>query len=166
MFFQIQMFCQIHAFQKMLQRNAYDIICVTETWPKNFFLDSAILDTRYTNFRRDRAEREGGGVLIALKDNLDCLRRSDLETGLEILCVELNLACSSKIVISAIYGPPDSTSSYDFHSVIEFTSHLNNSARLLKSHSFILGDFNYPAIKWIEGCSFSNSTNSRGYFLS
>ena len=70
------------------------------------------MDTGYTNFRRDRAEREGGGVLIALKDNLDCLRRSDLETGLEMLCVELNLACSSKIVISAIYGPPDSTSSY------------------------------------------------------
>ena len=103
---------------------------------------------------------EGGGVLIAVNDNLDCRRRSDLETGLEMLCVELNLACSSKIVISAIYRPPDSTPSYDFHSVTEFTPHLNNSARLLKNHSLILGDFNYPAIKWIEGCGFSNSTNS------
>ena len=104
--------------------------------------------------------KEGGGVFIAVKDNLDCRRRSDLETGLEMLCVELNLACSSKIVISAIYRPPDSTPSYDFHSVMEFTSHLNNSARLVKNHSLILRDFNYPAIKWIEGCGFSNSTNS------
>ena len=70
----------------------------------------------------------------------------------------LNLACSSKIVISAIYRPPDSTPSYDFHSVTELTSHLDNSARLLKSHSLILGDFNYPAIKWIEGCFLWNST--------
>ena len=77
-----------------------------------------------------------------------------------MLCVGLNLACSSKIVISAIYRPPDSTPSYDFHSFTEFTSHLNNPARFLKSHSLILGDFNYPAIKWIEGCGFSNSTNS------
>ena len=83
--------------------NAYDIICVTETWLKEFFLDSEILDTGYTIFRRDRAEREGGGVFIAVKDNLNCRRRSDLETGLEMLCVELNLACSfrSKIVSKA-----------------------------------------------------------------
>ena len=77
-----------------------------------------------------------------------------------MLCVELNLVCSSKIVISAIYRPPDSTPSYDFHSVTEFTSHHNNSAHLLSNHSLILGDFNYPAIKWIEGCGFSNSVNS------
>ena len=126
-----EMCCQIHAFQKLVYSNAYDIICVTETWLKDFFLDSEILDTGYTIFRRDRAEREGGGVLIAVKDNLDCRRTSDLESGLEMLCVELNLECSSKIVISAIYRPPDSTPSYDFHSVAEFTSHLNNSAHLL-----------------------------------
>ena len=77
-----------------------------------------------------------------------------------MLCVELNLTFSSKTVISAIYRPPDSTPSYDFHSVTEFTSHLKNSARFLKSHSLILGDFNYPAVKWIEGCGFSNSMNS------
>ena len=100
-------------------------------------------------------------MLIAVKDNLNCRRRSNLETGLEMLCVELNLAFSSiKIVISAIYRQPDSTPSYDSHSVTEFTSHPNNSASLLKSHSLILRDFNYAAINWIEGCGFSNSTNS------
>lgn len=61
---------------------------------------------------------------------------------------------------SVIYRPHDFTPSYDFHSVTEFKSHLNNSARLLTSHSLILGDFNYPAINWIEGRGFSNSTNS------
>ena len=111
------------------------------------------MDTGYTILRRDKAKREGGGVLITLKDVLDYRRRSDLETGLEVLCVELNLACSSKIVISAIHRPPDSKPSYDFPFASKFTS-------LLKSHLLILGDFNYPAIRWIEGCGFSNSTNS------
>ena len=69
------MCCQIHAFQKLVYSNAYDIIYVTETWLKDFFLDSEILDTGYTIFRRDRAEREGGGVLIAVKDNLNVMRR-------------------------------------------------------------------------------------------
>ena len=32
--------------------------------------------------------KEGGGVLIAVNDNLDCRRRSDLDLGLEMLCVE------------------------------------------------------------------------------
>ena len=58
------------------------------------------------------------------------MKGSDLETWLEVLCVELNLACSCKIVISAICRPPDSTPSYDFHFATEFTSHLNNSVRL------------------------------------
>lgn len=140
------MFCQIRAFQKVVDSNPYDIICVTETWLKDFFLDSEILDIGYTIFRRDKVKREGGGMLKALKDVLDYRRRSDLETGLEVLCVELNLACSFKIVISAMYRPPDSTLSYDSHFATEFTSHLNNSARLLKSHSLILGDLNYPTI--------------------
>ena len=99
-------------------------------------------------------------MLIPVKDNLYCCQRSDLETGLEMLCIKLNLACSSKTVISAIYRPPDSTPSYEFQSVTEFTSHLNNSACFLKSHSLILEDFNYLAIKWIEGRGFSNSMNS------
>lgn len=155
-----EMFCQICAFQKVVDSNAYDIICVTETWLKDFFLDSEILDIGYMIFTRDKAKREGGGVIIASEDVLDYRRRSDLETGLEVLGVELNLACSSKIVITAIYRPPDSTPSYDSHFATEFTSHLSNSARLLKNHSLILGDLNFPAIKKIEGCGFSNSRNS------
>lgn len=79
------MFCQIRAFQKVVDNNACDIICVSETWLKDFFLDSQILDTGYTILRRDKAKREGGGVLITLKDVLDYRRRSDLETGLEVL---------------------------------------------------------------------------------
>ena len=62
-------------------------------------------------FRRDRAEREGEGVLIALKDNLDCRRRFHLETELEMICVDFYFACSSKKIVSAIYRPPDSTPS-------------------------------------------------------
>ena len=77
------MFCQIHTFQKLVYSNAYDIICVTESWLKDFFLDSEILDTGYTIFRRDRAEREGEGVLIAVKDNLDCRRNGEsLKAGI------------------------------------------------------------------------------------
>lgn len=51
---------EIHTFQKLVYSNAYDIICVTEAWLKDFSLDSEILDTGYTIFRRDRAECEGG----------------------------------------------------------------------------------------------------------
>ena len=51
---------EIHTFQKLVCSNAYDIICVTEAWLKDFSLDSEILDTGYTICRRDRAEREGG----------------------------------------------------------------------------------------------------------
>ena len=52
-----EMFCQIPAFQKLVYSNEYNIICVTETWLKDFFLNSETLDAGYTIFRYDRAER-------------------------------------------------------------------------------------------------------------
>ena len=149
------------AFQKLVYDNAYDVIGVTETWLTDYITDSEILDTGYMIFRCDRIEQMGGGVLIAVKNDLNCCRRSDLETDLEMVCIELNLLGSSKILLSTVYRPPDTTPSNNHTAANQLNMHMRNSAtRLLKSNSIIVGDFKYPNIQWTEGCSFSGSTSS------
>ena len=49
---------------------------------------------------------EGGGVLIAIKDNIPSIRRRDLETNCELVVVEVNPTKANKFFI---YGFLSST---------------------------------------------------------
>ncbi len=68
----------------------YDIVCVCETWLNELILDNQILP-RYTIHRKDRCSNvRGGGVLVALKNELRSSRRPLLEgQQSEHLMVEL-----------------------------------------------------------------------------
>ena len=44
-----------------------DVICVNETWLNQNISNSEILHSGFTVFSRDRSDRGGGGVLIAIK---------------------------------------------------------------------------------------------------
>jgi exonuclease III len=44
-----------------------DIICITETWLKKQIPDDVIQIHNYTLLRRDRKEREHGGVCLYIK---------------------------------------------------------------------------------------------------
>ncbi|XP_068713176.1 uncharacterized protein [Montipora foliosa] len=107
-------------------------------------------------YRRDRVGRVGGGVLLAIKNTIPSQRRSDLKTEMEMVCVELNLTDASKILVSVIYRPPNSETEFHDH----ITAFLRNCTRITKSHTIIMGDFNFPGIKRIENCGFVNSQNS------
>ena len=107
-------------------------------------------------YRRDRVGRVGGGVLLAIKNTIPFQRRSDLETEMEMACVELNFMDATKVLVSVIYRPPNSETEFHDH----ITAFLRNCTRITKSHTLIMGDFNFPGIKWIENCRFVNSQNS------
>ena len=59
----------------------FDILAVTETWFDPSVLDHEAIPSGYTIYRRDRLYRRGGGVLLAFKNDLTVVRRSDLETS-------------------------------------------------------------------------------------
>ena len=70
---------------------AYDIVCICEIWLNATVLSSELLPG-YFIFRRDRAEKIGGGVLVAVRDNLHATRRFDLEKeNMEFVVVKLAL---------------------------------------------------------------------------
>ena len=55
-----------------------DFIAITGTWLHNNIDDNELLPNSYNIHRKDRESR-GGGVLLAVKSNISCFRRHDLE---------------------------------------------------------------------------------------
>ena len=87
--------------------------------------------------RCDR-NRQGGGVAIYVKDTISYKIRDDLPIGgLEIVCIEVQLRCSSPFIVLARYRPPN----YDKLRLIE----LEQILQILDSENkeiILLGDTN------------------------
>jgi hypothetical protein len=58
--------CKITLFQQLVYSGDYDIVSVCETWLNDSVLDSELLKG-YSIFRKDRVERNSGGVLVAVR---------------------------------------------------------------------------------------------------
>ncbi len=147
---------QSYAFQ-----NSPDLIVLNETWLKPSVLDNEILPSgHYQIFRVDRSKkshppdpiyptkfrRNGGGVLIAIKTDLDfSSSKIQLPCGAEILALKLTTSNGDKIVVCTCYrvgtlGLPN------HRVIIEALSRIVCKKRLVKT--FIVGDFNLREVSW------------------
>lgn len=82
----------------------YDIISVNET---NLEKDTPFDLKGYNVYRNDREGKSGGGVLIAVKENIKC--RQTLNKTIdnnEIIAIEIETRTFSTILIASIYVPP------------------------------------------------------------
>ena len=56
------------------------MVAVTETWLKQEIMNCELLsENNFKIHRKDRANRIGGGVMLAVKNNILSIRRKDLE---------------------------------------------------------------------------------------
>lgn len=132
----------LHSF---IADNESDIVILTETWLSPNVDNEEVLPPPmgYNVFRRDRLFRKGGGVIIAVKDNIPSfLFKTDPILELLWVCVHSQY---SKFFIGVCYRAPDSGPS--------FTDNLYNAVFELhnqfpKSAVFLFGDFNFPSINW------------------
>lgn len=79
--------------------NQYDIISITETWLPDSVHSSELFDGRYMVWRRDRdyvrtGQTKGGGVLIAVKRELNAVERSEWRSSAEDIWV--TISCKSR----------------------------------------------------------------------
>lgn len=120
-----------------------DVVVVSETWLTADILNSElILNDDFFIVRKDRTERRGGGVLIAIKK---CLRveNFDIIPRFEGVWVRIKTHGVSVIVI-ACYKPPG---------LLDLSPLLHEFMELLvrtyPNDMFVLaGDFNFPGIVW------------------
>lgn len=141
---------KLSKFQAFAYSSNYNIFCVSETWLSNHIFDNEILPTGYSIYRKDRNSR-GGGVLMAIKDNLTCNLMSS-PPDIEIITVKIST--SVPIFICLVYIPPNSSENY-YDSFFHYLFELSNKA----SPIILVGDFNFPDIDWATYCGSSPISN-------
>ena len=123
--------------QSFVYSSSFDVICITET---DFIYDKEILPYKFTFYRRDRGSR-GGGVLIAVNDNLPSILIPS-PPNLEVVSISLCLPVI-QISICTVYIPPNPDVAY-FNQLIDFLLTLSSNCEFL----IVIGDFNRPDICW------------------
>ena len=134
--------CKIQLLQQLVFSSSYDVVCVCETWLNDSILSSEILPG-YTIYRRDRLNRTGGGVLVAVKDNIRSTRHAELEPeNTELIVIELIIPNSKSVLLYTFYRPPNSAP--------DVLLQLNSSLLSTRESSccILLGDFNLPELDW------------------
>ena len=118
----------------------FDILSFTETWlHPNIKTDDLHIQSFQNPERKDRIEDPHGGVMVYVKDNLNYMRRLDIELpGIECLWIEIILK-HKRILFGVFYRPPNSDSIY--HSLIEDSIHLAIDTGI--RDIVVTGDFNY-----------------------
>ena len=94
-------------------------------------------------------------VLIAIKSHLSTREISVIPLSLEAVVVEIALNSCQTLLFIVCYRSP---SEIDF--IPKFKSLLDPLQLDKYRGVFIVGDFNYPGIEWIDGSGFTNSITS------
>lgn len=123
-------------FRSMVATEKLDIIGITESWirtdTRDFEAEFELLG--FKMFRKDRVRREGGGVLLYVKDHLNPIE-CKIESGHELLGIELT-GLEKHVHIFLVYRPPHQLTDVD----VSLYDQLNNLIR--DRLSIVTGDFN------------------------
>lgn len=90
--------------------STHDILSFSESWLGRHVDDNLLRlpGYKFPPFRRDRPDRQGGGVIVYVKDHINCKLRPDLNVG-DIECVWIELTFrNKKTLYGTFYIPPNS----------------------------------------------------------
>lgn len=95
------------------------ILCLSETWLDFYITDSEVEIENFVIIRKDR-NRQGGGVCIFVKSDIDFNIRQDLvNVNLEAVWIDILLPKSKPILCGVVYRPPNQN---DFIQTLEYVS--------------------------------------------
>ena len=122
------------------EAQAYDILVFSESWLKAEITDNDISIENFTPpHRTDRSDRQGGGVVVYLRDTFSCRRRNDLEIrGLEAVWVEVKVKGKATLLVG-FYRPPNSVNAYLSIIAESFDRACNTTINDI----IVTGDFNF-----------------------
>lgn len=130
----------------IIKNNDVQIVCLTESWLKDYCPDDVVNISGFTTVRHDRNDgRRGGGVLCYVANSLSCRRLADLECNdvesLWLLCRYARMPrCVSHVIVGNLYFPPNGDGAYTVSYV------LNCLDKITRKHPYagivLCGDFN------------------------
>ncbi len=133
------------------------IIFASETHLDSDYFSTEFFPTNFSVYRKDR-NRHGGGVLLAVSNELNTYQLSSISTTTESVWVMMHGKGQPPICLGAVYRPPNATD--------DFMSHLCDTVAEIKStHNpsgfIIAGDFNLPGIEWTTEAVTSGARNRK-----
>ena len=93
--------------QALLLMDSSNVVVIVKTWLDHNYQDFELKLEGYNIFRKDRCNRRGGGVLLAIRNDISCIHRSDLEVKLEMIALEIRPNPTICVLLSAFFRPPD-----------------------------------------------------------
>ena len=166
---------KVHEMNGYIFSNRPDIILMNETWLKRSILSNEIFPDSYKVFRTDRStkthpydpnrpkkfRKNGGGVLIACRSDLDITscKFSKINVQAEVLSVTFKTKCGKTFCLSTFYrvGTLGSENFDEFHKHITSLA----TSRKLGKH-ILIGDFNFPEVSWPDA---TTSCELHGKFI-
>ena len=135
-----------------------DIIAGTESWLNETHYNNEIFDTEtYSIFRKDRKNRKGGGVFLAIKHCLNPVSQPDIDSESEIIWAKIDLPGMKSTLVGSFYKPNEN----DPDSLQGLRDSLSKIPR--SSNIWLLGDFNLPQIDWDTEQIKSNCSHTSVY---
>ena len=130
----------------LVKEHQPDIVCITESWCREDIPDEALNTAGYVNFRKDRTEKPGGGILCMIRNNIMVKHWNELEVpNIESLWLTIFPKHMprkfSGILLGIIYHPPLANDK-------ELYNHMCTSIdKILQKHPnigiMVVGDFNH-----------------------
>ncbi len=122
-----------------------DVYCISETFVTSIVEDHYLNVNGYSMVRKDRQHKQGGGLIMYIRNGVNYRRRLDIECAdLEIICIEIKLPNKS-ILLSTVYRPPNN----DSQSVQHWLHHMEESLYQMYSENkptVLMGDTNIDLI--------------------
>jgi len=121
------------------------IVCLTETHLNETYTDAAIQLQNYVVYRCDRIGHKGGGVVVYVRSDI----RSNsvvLSTTLEHVCVIVSLN-GEELAVLCVYKPPENDKDNSLITESDLILTIELCHHKFKNY-ILVGDFNYPQLKW------------------
>ena len=131
----------------LIDTTSPDIIIGTETWLSDDVRTEEFFNPAlgYKVYRNDRKSDAHGGVMIAIRSELELI---DVRSSsrVELISGVVKLTKNKKLVLAAFYRPPDMVDEKDLEAVYTEFTDLRKQYR--NSMYILAGDFNIPDIDW------------------
>ena len=129
----------------------FDIISVSETHLDDSINWAEIFPPEYIIYRRD-GDRNGGGVLIAVKRNiLSSYQENLVNTNIELLVIRIRYTNNKSLLFAVFYRPPSSDVEY----LEQFQENMNSLEQ--NTDIILVGDFNLKEVDWNRNLMLNNS---------
>ena len=135
---------KIEELRGIIAMEELDIIGITESWANADDLSDLFEISGYNLFRCDRLNKKGGGVLLYVRSDLNCIELNfQCETqGIESVWIKLTNLKNRHLVLGNVYRPPNCSIEQD----VMLCNLIREACQ--NNEVIIMGDFNFPNIDW------------------